>query len=167
MIPETKEAKSVRLYEWKDGKMVFLSTIIEDIIAVDTTLYLDNKTWWMFCYMQTNEKIKANELHLFSADDLLGEYKKHPLNPISTDCRNGRPAGSLFKYNGKLYRPAQNSSKGYGYGIRINEILVMNNEEYKESSVDEIMPLWSNKVSGIHTINYADNLTVVDIYGEF
>ena len=139
-IPETKEAKSIRLYKWKDDKMVFVKTIIDDIVAVDSTLYYDNNYWWLFSYLQAKNQISSYELHLFSSNKLMGEYKRHPLHPISVDCRCSRPAGKLFTYSNRLYRPSQNNSKGYWYGISINEVTTLNTDDYKENVVDEFLP---------------------------
>src|SRR5207253_8229013 len=48
-----------------------------------------------------------DELHLFHAERLTGDWQPHPRNPVKSDARSARPAGSLFVRDGALYRPAQ------------------------------------------------------------
>ena len=64
--------------------------------------------------------------------------------------------------NEKLYRPSQNYSRHYVYGLKINEIKIINETEYKEITIDSIQPDWDKKLKGTHTINSAQNLTFID-----
>ena len=76
------------------------------------------------------------------------------MNPIVSDVRRARSAGNIFLHNGKLIRPSQDCSKRYGYGIRLNEIKVLNEDEYVEDEIDFIDPGWDSKVEAVHTINF-------------
>ena len=86
----------------------------------------------------------------------------HPLNPIISDVRKSRPAGNIFIHDGKLIRPSQNSSKRYGFGLKINEITILNENEYEEIEIESIEPDWDKQVIAIHTFNHLGNLTVAD-----
>jgi hypothetical protein len=167
MIPETGENRTVELYrathfpqQWE-----FVMCLMKDILLLDATLlFLDNK-WWLFGCSHSHPATSTNDqLYLFYADDLFTtNWKAHPQNPIVTDIGNCRPAGSIFFKEGHWYRPAQNNaSKQYGYGIKINRIDVLNEKEYQETVVSSVSPDTCKDFLAVHTINFTDNLIVID-----
>jgi hypothetical protein len=104
-----------------------------------------------------------DELFLFYADSLFsGRWCAHPQNPIVSDVRKARPAGKIFQQNGKIYRPSQDCTNRYGYGLTINRILKLSKTEYEEVEVSSIEPKWDNNILGVHSINREKNLTVID-----
>jgi hypothetical protein len=116
----------------------------------------------MFVSMTTG--VFADELHLFYAETPLGPWTPHPRNPITTDVRNLRPAGRLFKWGNELYRPAQDGSRYYGYAVTINRVLKLTREEYVEEQISKLLPLWRKDVLATHTLNVCEDLTVVDCW---
>ena len=116
--------------------------------------------------MAENEAGAPNvELFLFYKDDLFsGEWKAHPRNPIVSDVKSARPAGSLFVKDGKLFRPSQDCSKAYGYGFDLNEIEVLTETEYRERKILSIRPDWDKKIVATHTFAKQGNLTVIDAF---
>jgi hypothetical protein len=86
------------------------------------------------------------------------------LNPIASDVKNARPAGKIFIYQDKIYRPSQNSAKIYGYGFNINEILILSETEYQEKVVEEVQPHWDDSILGTHTFNRVGNLSIIDAF---
>jgi hypothetical protein len=166
MIPETAANRTIELYrstsfpfEWK-----FERTLLENVRATDATLFEAEGYWWMFANLAEGDfPPDWNELYLFYTDDpLSGEWKPHRLNPVKSDARSSRPAGNLFRHAGAIYRPAQNSTPHYGYGITINKILRLDTSEFVEQSVSSITPSWDANLMGTHTINTAEDLTVID-----
>jgi hypothetical protein len=166
MIPENRGNKSIDLYkcinfphEWE-----FHLNIMKNIEAVDTTIFIYNGKYWLFCNIMENEGSSTyDELYLFYADSLVTDkWTEHPLNPIVSDVRKARPAGNIFIHKGKIIRPAQNCSEHYGYGITMNEILVLNEEEYQEKSIESIEPNWDENAISIHTFNHVEGLTFID-----
>ena len=79
------------------------------------------------------------------------------------DARRARPAGSIFQQDGKLVRPAQDCSHRYGYGIRMMEIVTLDEERYQESEIASYTPDWDGNVVGLHTIHRNDGFTVLDV----
>ena len=75
---------------------------------------------------------------------------------------NARPAGNIFSYNNELYRPSQDCSKHYGYGIKFNRIDILNENEFSETEIDFIEPNWNDKVISTHTFNFSKSLTIID-----
>ena len=165
MIPETMGNNSIELYKCVNfpEKWSLQKVLINNIQAVDSTILKYDDKFWIFTNVKANEFVSVNEdLYLFYSNSLNDDWIPHPQNPIISDIRFSRPAGKIFKENGKIYRPSQNGSNIYGYGIQINEIIVLNESEYKEVNVESIKPLWSNNLIGTHTINHDNNLTVID-----
>ena len=105
------------------------------------------------------------ELFLFYSDDLLsGQWTPHPLNPIVSDVKRARPAGSLFVEDGKLFRPSQFCSTSYGYGFDLNEIERLSESEYCERTTMSVRPDWDKKVLATHTYSKQGRLTVIDAF---
>ena len=166
MIPENRGNKSVDLYKCIDFpyKWEFHLNIMKDIEAVDATVFVYNNKYWLFCNIMENGGASTyDELYLFHADSLVtNHWTPHPLNPIVSDVRKARPAGNIFVHKGKIIRPAQNCSEHYGYGMNMNEILILNEKEYKETSIESITPDWDKNAISTHTFNHVDGLTFID-----
>lgn len=166
LIPESDENSSIQLYhavnfpfEWE-----FKMNLMENIKAVDTTiLYKDDRVWLFTNIPQIDGASYSEELFLFSADTLFtNEWTSHPCNPVVSDVKSSRPAGRLFYNNGKLYRPSQDCSVRYGYATIINEIVALNEREYKEVKVSDITPNWADDVVATHSLSYDQGLSMID-----
>jgi len=162
MIPETAANKTIEVYsaqsfpdEWKLETVLF-----EGIAARDATLFEVEGVWWMFVAIADTEF--SDELHLYYSESPLGPWKPHARNPVKSDVRNSRPAGRPFYWKGDLYRPAQDSTERYGYGMRINKIVQLTPAEFREEEVSQILPQWRKDLRGTHTLNMCDDLTVID-----
>ena len=70
--------------------------------------------------------------------------------------------GKIFSFKGDIYRPSQNSSKFYGYGISINQINNITKNEYEETSVTSILPNWDKNITRVHTFAYDSGLSMID-----
>jgi hypothetical protein len=166
MIPETSSNRTIDLYKCVEfpNKWEFKETLINNICAFDATLLNKDGKWWLFATIVENKGAPStDELFLFFSSKLFsGNWTPHPLNPIVSDVRSARPAGNIFSYNQNIYRPSQNSSKKYGYGMKMNQIVTLTEYEYKEVCVDEVEPLWDKNIFCCHTFNYANGLTVID-----
>ena len=166
MIPETGANKTIDLYKCIDfpEKWEKVTTLMKDVQAYDATLFQKQGKWWLFVNICENEGMSSlDELFLFFSEDLFsGNWIPHVKNPIVSDVRAARPAGKIFSYNGNLYRPSQNSSKIYGYGMKINHIITLTETEYKEECVNDIEPLWDKKIIAVHTLNFVNGVTIID-----
>lgn len=165
MIPESRANRTIDLYECVEfpHRWNFKQSLMKNISAVDTTLVRHAGKWWMFTALAEIESAAPNvELFLFYADDLLGEWTPHPRNPIVSDVKRARPAGSFFQRDGKLFRPSQDCSHAYGYGFDLNEVEILSETEYRERRVTSIRPDWDKEVIGAHTYAHCGDLTVID-----
>ena len=138
--------------------------LIDKISAVDTVIIYLNDKYWLFTNVVKNNGASPNdELFLYWSDDLVSNnWVSHPENPIVSDVKKARMAGGLFSYHGNLYRPSQNCSKHYGYGMQLNQVLEINENIYKEQTVNSIYPNWDKNVKSTHSLSYIQNLTIID-----
>jgi hypothetical protein len=139
------------------------TTLLEDRRAVDATFHFDGERWWMFVNVAPDGARHAHdELCLYWAPSPLGPWQPHPRNPVKSDARSARPAGTLFAHGGSLYRPAQDCTVRYGHAIVVNRIERMSTTEFRERPAWRIEPRWRKGVVATHTLNSADGISVVD-----
>jgi hypothetical protein len=171
MIPETCANNTIELYCCIDFpyKWEFVINLIEPISAVDSTLFFHDNKWWLFTSVEEKENGSTNykELFLYFSDDLFsGNWHSHPSNPIITDIKSSRPAGKIFSYNNKIYRPSQDCSGRYGKAFNINQITILNEFDYEEVLLSKIEPNWNRKIIGTHTFNFDKFISVMDVYSQ-
>jgi hypothetical protein len=162
MIPETASAGTVELYRctrfpnvWQFERELLRGS------AVDTTAWIENGVYWFFV-TYWEQRGNAFQLWLYSASSLDGDWKPHPANPISTDVRFARGGGAIFRHEGKLFRPSQDCSGEYGRSMTLNEIVVMDREQYREEPRVTLDPVWMKGVVGTHTYGRAGTLEIID-----
>jgi len=132
MVPESHQAKSVRLYQASDFpyKWSFVKTLIEGEYLVDSTPFFYNNTWWMFT--QTS----AHTLQLYYSENLLGTWTQHPQSPIiSGDANISRPGGNVVYFDGRLVRYTQDCDPYYGNQVWAFEITELSKESYEEIKI--------------------------------
>jgi hypothetical protein len=173
MIPESGRNQTVELYRCVDFPLAWRleRVLIDGLRLVDATLYKGTGNgrggdrWWMFANSAAGaSRVFDDELHLFSAERLLGEWKPHPKNPVKSDARSSRPAGRLYERDGALYRPAQVCVPRYGAGLAIQRVTKLTPQDYVERQVQRILPPPHTGLFGLHTMNRAGDLTVVDAF---
>ena len=132
MIPETGENGTVELYRCLDFPNNWtLEKVLVRERAVDTTVWIEDGRYWFFVTF-VEPRSRGTQLWLFSADSLTGVWTPHPANPISTDVRNSRGAGALFRHDGKLFRPSQDCGERHGRSFSFNEIVTLTPDRYEE-----------------------------------
>jgi hypothetical protein len=167
MLPESARNRRVELYRCVDFPLTWKRerVLLEEVRLVDATLHRAGERWWMFANSAAGgSRMFDDELHLYYADRLMGEWRAHPKNPVKSDARSSRPAGSLFSRNGVLYRPAQVCVPRYGAGLAIHRVLKLTPEEYAERQVERLLPGAESGLYGLHTMNRAGDLIVVDAF---
>ena len=159
--PEMYEADEIRLYrldapdDWKAE-----ATLVPDVAGVDPTVVERDGRWWLFFTRYGYENTK---LHVWHAPELIGGWEPHENNPVKTDVRSARPAGTPFVRNGELYRPAQHCAGVYGERIVINRVTDLTPTRYAEEEVREITaPEDSPYPTRRHTISSNGEVTVFD-----
>jgi hypothetical protein len=167
MIPESAQNGTVEAYRCVDFPLRWKleRVLLDGLRCVDATFHHGADRWWMFANVAAKgSRMFDDELHIFHADRLLGDWRPHPRNPVKSDARCARPAGQLYWRNGALYRPAQICAPLYGSGLSINRVLRLTPDEYAERQVERILPSSADGLLGIHTVNRSGDLTVVDAF---
>jgi hypothetical protein len=103
LIPETAQARQVRAYRCVrfPDQWTLESVLLDGIAAADATLHQEGDRWWLFANVPEPGAGHAHdELHLFHADSPMGPWQPHRRNPVVSDARSARPAGSLFRRHG-------------------------------------------------------------------
>ena len=157
MIPESGEARSIRLYKSEEfpTKWVLTATLLAGGAFVDSSVVQHDEKW--FLLTETKPSVN-NTLGLYYADAITGPWREHPRSPIvANDPHTSRPAGRVLKANGKLFRYAQDDSPSYGTRVFAFEITELTTATYQERPVSELPILspgedgWNAK--GMHHVD--------------
>lgn len=158
-IPDTGHAREVVLYRWSSQEWERVKTLLTGIDAVDSTVFHDGEQWWLLC----GEVGTPARLDAYFADDLLGEWRPHTLNPVKLDAASSRPAGTPFFTDGAWHRPAQDCSRIYGGAVAINRIEVLTPTDFRESTVNVLRPDPNSRYAyGLHTLAAWGDRTIID-----
>jgi hypothetical protein len=166
LIPESARNRTVEAYRCVDFPLRWHleRVLLDGVRLVDATFHQAAERCWLFANGAVGEGGGFNdELYLFHARDLLDEWQPHGRNPVRSDARCARPAGALYWRNGALYRPAQICVPRYGAGIALNRVLRLTPQAYAERPVERIVPAADSGLLGMHTVNRAGDLTLVDL----
>ena len=167
MIPESSANATVELWRCTEfpRRWRFERNLLEGVRLVDATLHRSAGRWWMFANRAAEGSDSFDdELCLFVADRLEGEWRPHEKNPLRSDPRSSRPAGRLFERDGVLYRPAQICVPRYGAGLSLQRVVRLSPEDYAEQPVERLVPPHASGLLGLHTLNHAGDLVVVDAF---
>jgi hypothetical protein len=166
MIPESGANRTVELYRCIDfpHRWRLERTLLRGALFADATLHRADDRWWMFVNIGVEGAESHDELHLYCADHLFGEWQPHHGNPVKSDVRGARPAGRLFERDGALYRPAQICAPLYGSGVSLNRVLQLSPQAYVEQEDERIVATHPAGLLGMHTLNRAGELSVLDAF---
>jgi hypothetical protein len=160
MIPESREHGTVEMYrstkfpdEWE------LAREFLEVSAVDTTVWTEGGVYWFFVTLR-ERRGGGLQLWLFSSRGILEDWQPHPANPISTDIRSSRGGGAIFREGELLMRPSQDCSGNYGRSFTLNEILVLNEREYRERPHETVEA--PHGMMGTHTYGRLEDVEVID-----
>jgi hypothetical protein len=143
-------------------KWALAAVLMRDIAATDTTLAHHHGKWWMFTAGLLEHTSPNDTLFLFYSDSPLGPWHAHPKNPIVRDARRARPAGGLYIADGRLVRPGQDCSRGYGSQIHLQKIELLTETEYQETPLGCISAERIPGCCGVHTFNQSEHFEVLD-----
>jgi hypothetical protein len=166
MVPESAASRSVDLYRCTGFPHAWsrVGTLMTGIEAADSTLFEHEGRWWLFCAARLGRTRLNESLLAFYADSpLSGRWTPHAGNPLIRDYSGGRPGGRIFRGpSGQPIRPAQNSVPRYGYGLTLNEILILTPERYAERRIWSVTGAASGGWRAMHHLDWHDGLMVMD-----
>jgi hypothetical protein len=157
-MAETWEAGALHLWRETNDRLRHVGPLIERPV-IDATPWYDGSGWWLFCTLRDDGPNEC--LHLFHATNPEGPWIAHPANPVKRDPGSSRPAGPLFRADGKLIRPAQDCAQTYGGAVVLNEVIRLDQEGFHEVPLRRLEP---DKVypHGLHTFCPAGDETIID-----
>jgi hypothetical protein len=162
VVPETAQQGDITLYELEapdDWKRV--GTLVSGTRGLDPTIVEYGDRWWLFCTRL--DDLSTTNLWLYHAPRPSGEWTAHANNPVKTDVRSARSAGTPWIEDGRLYRPAQYCAGGYGKKILVNRVETLTPTAFAERPVSEISPDPNGPYpDGLHTISGYGDVTVID-----
>jgi hypothetical protein len=164
MIPESSEHRDVALYKCIrfPDKWERHCTLLSGLELADVTITRHNGLNYLFGAWRDGAGGYSDTLAIFYAKDLLGPWLPHASNPIIVDRTSARPAGNFVTIDGKLWRPVQDCTVGYGAALGLAEIVELTPTTFRQIVRHTIRPgpLWPGRK--LHTLNRCGRLEVID-----
>lgn len=167
MIPESSANETLDLYECISfpEQWCHVKTLIDGCRLADATVVDWHGRLWMFAAHAQRGASIYDELHIFWADDLLGPWHAHDLNPVKIDAGSARPAGAMFVEDGRLIRPTQDCRNRYGDSVAFQDILVLDEQHFEERTLDRMKPIGAKPDEAFHTYNASGRIVAIDVAG--
>ncbi|MEY8216628.1 MAG: hypothetical protein RPR97_19355, partial [Colwellia sp.] len=166
MIPETKDAGAIRLYQCVDFplKWEYKKDLMGNVNCVDSMVFEENGWWLLTNKSEQGSSDNGSRLYAYHTDDPInGAWIPHKGNPIVFDSNISRNGGLLSDENNALFRVRQKQSfNEYGKSITIAKIDTLNKSEFSESQVASIDPLFFPNITRCHHIHSNGEYTVYD-----
>jgi hypothetical protein len=162
-IPESVAAGSVVIFRASDSGAGWQRhcVALEGVRAADPTLFIHGGLYWLA--YSDEDRGAQDTLFLAWAEKLEGPWRQHRGNPVKIDVRSARPGGTMFYRDGKLLRPAQDCSRGYGSAIAINRVDLCTPDAYAEEVIDVLRPApGAPAPDGLHTLSAWGQRTLID-----
>jgi hypothetical protein len=164
MIPESSEHRDVALYRCVrfPNKWERHSTLLSGLELADVTITRHNGLYYLFGAWRDGTGGYSDNLSIYYADSLFGPWLPHASNPVLMDRASTRPAGNFVRIDGRLWRPVQDCTNGYGAALGLAEILELSPTAFRQA-VRQILkpgPAWPGRK--LHTLNRCGHLEVID-----
>jgi hypothetical protein len=167
MLPEGSAARELVLYraERFPDRWVRDTVLMADRDFNDATLLDSGGRFWLFGTERFGHGSPSDTMTVHSAPSLRGPWQPHALNPIVIDRAAARPGGAFILQGGKIVLPVQDGSRAYGGGLGLMNLVQVDENVVVFGSMRpvETGTAWARK--GIHTLNRAGRLEVIDSSG--
>ena len=170
MIPETANAREIRLYKAKDFPFGWEldKVLMSNVSAADTIVFPHNGTWFMLTNICSADiKDHSSELHAFCSTSLKSNDWQ-PLkqgNPLFVDSGRSRNGG-WFMHDNELIRVNQVHGKAhYGKSFVINNIEHLSRERIVENKMRDVYPDFFGGIHSTHHFHTNGKISVIDYCG--
>ncbi len=164
MIPETGGNRDVALYRCVSfpDRWERCAVLLDDIVAADVTIVRHDGRMWMFAATWDEAGGWSDTLSIFHAPDLFGPWTPLADNPVLIDKATARPAGNMVHRDGRLWRPVQDCSGGYGSALGLAEVTRLDEGGFSQEIRHVVRPgpRWPGRK--LHTLNRLGRLEVID-----
>lgn len=159
VYPESAQSGRLDLYEYdaESEELTFVKTICDDVVWDS---YITEAFGELLLYTAVKND---NQLDIYKWDDKKERFVSY--QQISSDIKNSRMGGAVFKYKGEYYYPAQNCEKTYGGAIDIKRLKVEGGKLKVEGVVKHIESPNKRYPLGLHTLNEYKGMVVIDVKG--
>lgn len=164
MIPEASLTGEVPLYRCTafPDRWERVGSIIEGIEAADCTLFRHDGLLWMMSATREGVGGYSDTLSIHYAPDIFGPWTEHDHRPILVDVGAARPAGRVVHKEGRLWRPIQDCTQGYGRGLVLAEITRLDTRRFEQTLRGRVLPGPSWPGRRLHTLNRAGRMESID-----
>jgi hypothetical protein len=139
MVPESCQINSIRLYRAEPFPLRWslVTSLIDSKDYVDPSLVHFGDKWWLFASSGKPPR-RAENLHLFFADELTGQWREHPKSPVvSGNAAIARPGGRVFVLGNQVIRFTQDCASTYGLQVRAFAVTDMTENSFTERLVSD------------------------------
>lgn len=167
MLPESGGARRLVLYRAASfpDRWEVDTVLMDDLDINDATLLQRDGRFWLFGTERRGSGSASDTLVVFSAPGLRGPWRPHRLNPIAIDRSAARPGGAFIERDGRTFLPLQDGQDSYGGGLGLAELLQLDDDAVVLGAPVPIRAGAAWRRRGIHTLNRAAGVEVVDSAG--
>ncbi|MDB5653699.1 MAG: hypothetical protein JWQ94_1312 [Tardiphaga sp.] len=164
MIPESSANRDVALYRcvafpdtWERH-----ATLLSGLELGDATVTRHGGLYYLFGAVRDGAGGYSDTLAIYYAERLVGPWLPHAANPILIDRAQARPAGNMIVHDGRLWRPVQDCTRGYGAALALAEVLELSPTAFRQQVRHTVQPgpAWPGRK--LHTLNRVGRLEVID-----
>jgi hypothetical protein len=165
MVPESSANRTIELFVAEDfpSRWRRYCVLMSELEAHDTTLFRDETgLWWMFTTLVRVGELGWDSVSVFYAESLFGPWHPHPMNPVRNDVRSSRSGGAVFSVAGRVFRPVQDCSQGYGSALAFCEIVELSPTRFREVVTKGPLRASAPPFLGVHTFNRSGQIEAMD-----
>jgi len=164
MIPETSGQREVAIYKcvgfpqrWERH-----ATLLSGEELADATIVQHDGLHYLFGATRDGDGGYSDTLSIYYADDLFGPWTPHAQQPVLVDRASARPAGHFTRRNGRLWRPVQDCTRGYGCALGLAEVTALSRDSFAQTVHHTVAPgpRWPGRK--LHTLNRCGRLELID-----
>lgn len=159
VYPENGASGQLNIYKYDNATLKDPICILNVAVADSTIVNFDN----LFYMVTSHYPNTQNEVFLYASKSPLTLFKLDKDTPIQKDISCSRPAGNWIIVGDNYYRPSQDCKKRYGSAIAVMKVYP--NCNFKEEKLFTLEPNSFRYNRGIHTLNFYNDICVVDGYG--
>jgi hypothetical protein len=132
------------------------TVLVAGVEAHDPIVFEHDGLVWIFA------TDAVHRLSIWFATTMTGPFSLLPSSGLGTLPGGARSAGPPFRHDGRLFRPVQDASDGYGSGVVLAEILELSPSSFEERPIRRLDALDERFPLGFHTLSSAGRFTLVD-----
>ena len=159
LFPECATSGVLRQFR-RDGSNWAEAEPLLDEPVIDPTFWHQDGHWYLFHTRADDDP--NGRLYLKVAPGPDGPWQAHPSFPQDIGRAGARPAGPLFEWRGRLFRPSQDCTDEYGGAVILNEIETLSPHQWREHVHCRLDPPPGKYDQGVHTFLVLEDRIVID-----